>query len=197
MSTYSNPFAGWSNSRGNSAPSIYGALPYVQGAPPTISPAGGGTVHFAFTNFSPSILNCSFVNHTSRTVYSVRTDTSPIFTVIKDNEGRSMALIEWHSHPYVELPGVVPKQEARRWLALSADAKFRTMTVGAARYVWAPNGEYICLYSTASSTPQILARIKKIQNVVTLELSQTAIDSRLLGPCVLAAVLLQSGRNID
>ncbi|KDQ64070.1 hypothetical protein JAAARDRAFT_116910 [Jaapia argillacea MUCL 33604] len=199
-----NPFASWSQSSreptsgSSTPPSIYGALPYPSNPQPLVAaPIGGATINFAFTNFNPSILNCTFVNRSSQPIYSICTDTSPIFTVVKNPEGRSLALIEWHTRPTVELRGVFGKQEARRWLAMSPDMRSRTMTIGSTCYVWAPAGNFICLYATAPSAPQVLARIGKTPRMITLEMTQTAMDLRLLEPCVVAAVLLQSGRNID
>ncbi|TFK52715.1 hypothetical protein OE88DRAFT_1656242 [Heliocybe sulcata] len=123
MSTSYNPFAqSWST--GGSPPSVFGALPYPQSPPPPVP----NSVLFVFTEFYPSILNCSVKDNRSATLFRVATETNPRYTFVKDREGRSVAALEWHTHPSVEVRGVVPKQEVRAWLALSRDARCVVVT---------------------------------------------------------------------
>ncbi|KDQ53310.1 hypothetical protein JAAARDRAFT_197476 [Jaapia argillacea MUCL 33604] len=101
VSTYINPFAVWdgsptpSSSRSSpephfSTPSIYGALPYLS---PISSPLPD-TVNFAFTHLKPTILNSTFINSRQKPVGSVYTDSLRVFTLLKDNERRNMAMVE-------------------------------------------------------------------------------------------------------
>ncbi|KAJ7603935.1 hypothetical protein B0H17DRAFT_1222336 [Mycena rosella] len=64
-------------------------------------------------------------------------------------------------------------------------------------FVWAPDGKYICLYSAGLGVPQIYARVFREDGEVALELTQEAVQIGLLELCVTAALLLQSGRDID
>ncbi|KDQ64083.1 hypothetical protein JAAARDRAFT_117722 [Jaapia argillacea MUCL 33604] len=202
MPTNSNALTPWGSSNfgpftnASTQPSANGT---VAPSPTTLTAlsTSGPTLFLTFTNFTPSVLNCIVIDRNYETVRRICSNISPIFTLIKDPEGHNLALIEWNSLPTVEITGVIPKQKARDWLALTPEGMSRIMTVGQAYYVWAPAGKYVCLYSTVSSTLKILARICKTPMNVALEMSQAAIDLSLLEPCVVATVLLQSGRNID
>ncbi|KDQ53358.1 hypothetical protein JAAARDRAFT_137147, partial [Jaapia argillacea MUCL 33604] len=178
-----------------SPPSIYGALPY----PTPISPPLPDTVNFAFTHLEPTILNSTFVNSRQEPVGSVYTDSLRVFTLLKDNDRRSMAMVEWRMDggPAVEIRGVVKQQRVGKWLPLSDDARSRTMKVNAVSYVWTKKGDYICLCSAADSTSFVITRITKTPTCINLEMSQVAIGLGLLEPCVVAAVLLLCGRKLD
>ncbi|KZT18855.1 hypothetical protein NEOLEDRAFT_1124910 [Neolentinus lepideus HHB14362 ss-1] len=208
MSTSHNPFAqgGWisagsGHSRdgfwdtSGSPPSIFGALPYPSS--PALPPPVPNSILFVFTEFAPSILNCTVTDNRAATVFSVATETTPRFTFVKDRDARNIAMLEWQTHPLVEVRGVVPRMEVRAWLALSQDARSRIMTVGNTRYAWAPSGSHILLYTTGTSVPAVLAKISKTPNSVTLELSPAALELGLLQCAIVATVLMQSGRNID
>ncbi|EPQ52257.1 hypothetical protein GLOTRDRAFT_47436 [Gloeophyllum trabeum ATCC 11539] len=179
---------------GSSAPpSVYGALPYG-------APAGhdlGGPLCLTFAAFSPTILHSVLIDAKANIHYRVESNSSPIFTFIKDSRGRSVAIIEWRSHPTIEIRGVAPKQSIQNWLGLSRDGLSRIMTVGNRQYAWAPNGRHICLYATSSAAPQPLVTVSKTQATVTLEVTPRALELGLLEPSIVATVLLQSGRNID
>ncbi|EPQ50462.1 hypothetical protein GLOTRDRAFT_133842 [Gloeophyllum trabeum ATCC 11539] len=194
MATGYNPFGGWGNSEAP-PPSIFGALPYPQSSAP--SPTLADRAIFVFTDYNPSILNCTIVDNRARTVFYISTETTPRYTFVKDRDGRNLGVIEWQTHPSVEIRGIVPKQEVRSWLALSPDARSRVMTVQNARYAWAPSGSHILLYTTTSSVPQVLGKVSKTASTVTLELSAAALELGLLECAIVATLLMQSGRNID
>ncbi|KAJ6579975.1 hypothetical protein DFH09DRAFT_979293, partial [Mycena vulgaris] len=198
-----NPYAqgGWSNAanpnagssgRGVPQPSIFGALPY-----PT--PVSAPTfISFRFTSFSLTILDSAVTGPKSRTYFRVKTDSPTVgFTVIHNSANQPMVIIEWLKHPIIEIRDVLSKRQTSRWLALSADKSHRTMSAGGKIFVWAPDGQYICLFSAGLGAPQIYARVYRDEGEVALELTTEAIQIGLLEVCVAAALLLQSGRNID
>jgi hypothetical protein len=115
MLTSNNPYAqGWSQS--GASPSIFGALP----ASPAVSPAGSTTVYF--NSLRPTILNCAVVDDKSRTLFTVTTDPNvPGYTVLKDLQGKHIALFEWLGEPKIEIRDVLSKQPMNAWLPLSAD----------------------------------------------------------------------------
>lgn len=54
--------------------------------------------------------------------YQVVTDSSmPGYTVIKNAEGTKISLIEWQAHPFVEIRGMLAKQNVMNWLRISSD----------------------------------------------------------------------------
>ncbi|KAJ7625192.1 hypothetical protein B0H17DRAFT_1288206 [Mycena rosella] len=186
-----NPYAqgGWTNTANPNAgssgrsvpqPSIFGALPYPT---PISSPT---FLTFRFSSCSPTLLDSTVTGPKSRTFFRVKTD-SPTPVVI----------IEWLKHPIVEIRNILSKRQTSHWLALSADKSYRTMSALGKTFVWAPDGKYICLYSAGLGAPQIYARVFREDGEVTLELTQEAVQIGLLELCVTAALLLQSGRNID
>ncbi|KAK0452353.1 hypothetical protein EV421DRAFT_1768465 [Armillaria borealis] len=120
----------------------------------------------------------------------------PTYTVLKDAKGRSTALVEWQSHPLVELRGVISKQKAGDWLRLSQDKASRTMDVCGTRYLWIPQEQYINLYSSGSS-PRLLARICRGHGTITLDIAAEAMQLGLLEAAIIATMLLQCGQNID
>lgn len=108
---YNNPFSSWSEGAASSS-SVFGALPY-----PT-DPAN--LVAFYFTSFSPDIFNCAIVGPKAQKYFSIVTDSQmPGYTVIKNAEGRNVSLIEWQTHPFIEVRGLVAKQNVNHWLCLS------------------------------------------------------------------------------
>jgi hypothetical protein len=74
---------------------------------------------------SSSFLNVTVIGPGGRPRYCVDTDaTMPNYTVLKDLQGKKLALVEWRAHPFVELRGLLPKQSVGDWLRLSADKRF-------------------------------------------------------------------------
>ncbi|KAF7360123.1 hypothetical protein MVEN_00740700 [Mycena venus] len=200
-----NPYAqgGWSNSynpnaASNSAsgwgttPSLYGALPYS--TPPVVTPE----LIFTFTPLDGTILNSLVIGPKSRTYFRVSTDSaSSGFTVVQNSKLESVALIEWKSHPIVEIADIVSKRSTFQWLALSPDKTHRVMNARGKNFRWTPSEGYIELYSTGVANPERFGRISQSQSGVKLELTTAAVHIGLLEVCVASTVLLMSGRNID
>ncbi|KAJ7687995.1 hypothetical protein B0H17DRAFT_1203198 [Mycena rosella] len=61
----------------------------------------------------------------------------------------------------------------------------------------AASNDTLQLYSAGLGAPQIYARVFREDEEVALELTQEAVQIGLLELCVTAALLLQSGRDID
>ncbi|KAJ6554862.1 hypothetical protein B0H19DRAFT_1210946 [Mycena capillaripes] len=193
--------SGWQNAANGNAissrnavsqPSIFGALPYPTQNPPSMF------VAFRFTSFSPTILNSTVMGPQAQTYFHVNTDIpTPGFTVITDAANQPLVIIEWSKHPVVEIRGTVTKHRSSEWLALSSEKRYRTMTGKGKTYVWAPDGDSICLYSCGLGAPQNLARVTHEEGAVALEITADAIRIGPLEICVAAALLLQCGRRID
>ncbi|PPQ72693.1 hypothetical protein CVT26_002910 [Gymnopilus dilepis] len=188
-----HPFGSWSESgSGNSSTfPTFGALPYP--SDPTCS-----CTSFYFTSFNPDVMNCTVVGPQAQQLYRVVTDKNmPGYTQIKKADGSNMSLIEWKSHPLVEIRGLLAKQSVGTWLGLSADQSTRAMTVREMQYTWAPRGKTINLYAGVPKNPVLLARIMRKSGAIQLDMTSDAIQLGLLDPVVTAAFLLQCGRNID
>ncbi|KAJ7185272.1 hypothetical protein C8R46DRAFT_1287709 [Mycena filopes] len=209
VDTNHNPFGGWSNQTSNYSPygsvsgpplSVFGALPYPT-PPGNFAQAqnSNNMITYYLTSLNPSVLNCAVIGHgpRQRLHYSVSTDNAmPGYTVFKNAERKSVALIEWTRHPRVEVRGAVPKQDTKEWLKLSRDQTHRTMTVRGFQYTLAPDNQYINLCSSGS-TAQFLGRISRGEETVVVEVTTEALQLGLLDAVVVAAVLLQCGHNID
>ncbi|RPD75459.1 hypothetical protein L226DRAFT_462090 [Lentinus tigrinus ALCF2SS1-7] len=192
-----NPYGqGQWQQQGGGAPSLFGALP---SASPSASAAiQADSVTFQFVNFKSTILNSSIIGPQQRTLYRVVTEaTAPACTVLKDNESRSAAMVQWQPNATVEVRSIAAQQRVRDWLRLSSDQSRRVMEVNGVKYAWAPMQGFICMYKVNTSTPRVLCRIARVPNSVTLELSQEAMQLSLLEPALVATVLLSSGASID
>ncbi|KAJ6478749.1 hypothetical protein C8R47DRAFT_1019535 [Mycena vitilis] len=199
-----NPYAqgGWSNSHNPNAvnssawaatPSVYGALPYA--SPPAFTPE---FMAFIFSSLDGTILNSLVMGPNSRTYFRVNTDSATSgFTVIQNPQLESVALVEWRSHPVVELPRIVSKQSTSQWLELSPDKMYRTMSARGKSFRWTARENFIELYSTGVANPQLFGRISQDQSGVKLDLTSEAIHVGLLEVCVASTLLLMSGRTID
>lgn len=140
--THHNPFDAWSRAVSGPysyaphgappsapPPSVFGALPYP--TPPSTSAhtnTGLTLTAFYLTSLNPTVLNCAVVGPGGRVHYAVSTDGAlPGYTVMKNAaraDRKSVALIEWQTHPRVEVRGAVPKQETRDWLRISRDQTY-------------------------------------------------------------------------
>ncbi|KAF4575431.1 hypothetical protein EYR40_004830 [Pleurotus pulmonarius] len=190
-----NPYSAWTKGSnfpgGAPPPSVFGALPYSSSA------AKAPMVTFTFT-FNPSILSCTVTGPQNKIYYRIATDNpTPGFTFVHDGQGKPVVVIEWQSHPIVEIRGIVPKQYACQWLSLSSQRNARHMQVAGKKYVWAPGDGVICLFDTSSGTPELLGKITNGQTRVTLDLTTYAIQGGLTEAAIVSTILLLSGRNID
>ncbi|KAJ4467244.1 hypothetical protein J3R30DRAFT_3718147 [Lentinula aciculospora] len=193
-----NPYAqaGWASSSGagGPAPSIFGALPFSS------SPSSPSIHQFKFTAFNPDILDCTILGPQSSSYFRVLNNTpSPNFTLFQNREGKSIAVIEWResSGPVVEVRDIIHKQFVSSWLQLSTDRKYRHMKARDRNFVWVPQDQYVGLYTYGTTTPELYARLSRTEGGVTLEITSTAIREGLLECCIVAVVLLQSGRTIE
>ncbi|KAN0116154.1 hypothetical protein V8E52_006211 [Russula decolorans] len=218
MSANFNPYVqGWrvgngSSSRGlGESPSIFGALPMTSGSNGQAAAAaapGGGHSHgsnpnatvFHITDFRPNVLNASVVDARGRQCYKIVTDTpqQPQRTVYYDAHRRTVAIVDWAgSRPSVEMPGLLPRQALRSWLQTGPDRASRVMEIRGIPHIWVPNGEFICLYYANHANSQRLARICLTRDAVRIELSQHAMEARLVEVCILGASIFLSGFKID
>jgi hypothetical protein len=63
----------------------------------------------------------------SRTYFRINTDsTTSGFSVIQNPKLESVGLIEWRSHPIVEIRDILSKRGTSQWLALSPDKTYVT-----------------------------------------------------------------------
>ncbi|KZP26361.1 hypothetical protein FIBSPDRAFT_1005042 [Athelia psychrophila] len=197
MAYNQNPYDNWNTGSGGGSSSIIGALPYTNSSyplPPT------DLVTFTFTSLNPTILNCTVLGPNNRVHFSVSTDASMAgYTVFKGADSQKIALIEWQNTPLLEARGLLQKQQINNWLRLASDRSYRAVDIRGTCYTWAPQEHYICLWTAASASSgrRCLARISKTYNIVSLELTPEAVQLGLLEACVITAVLLQCGRNID
>ncbi|KAF9225856.1 hypothetical protein BS17DRAFT_750268 [Gyrodon lividus] len=177
-----------------SAPSVFGALPY-----PTTFPNYAPLdelITFRFTSFNPTILNCKVIGPNNETYFRVVTDASMQgYTVLKNSQGSNIALVEWQTHPEVEVRGVAAKQPVGQWLRLSPDRSSRYMVCNRVGYSWAPSDRFLHLFIMDGS--DWLARVSKTYDSVVLELTHRAMQLGLLDAAILATVLLQCGKSID
>lgn len=124
---YNNPYGGWADAGqhpsaayGQAAPppSVFGALPTTS----SIAPASNMATYHA-TSFSPTIFNSTVVGPQGELCFHIVTDNELSgYTVFKDAQNKSVALIEWKTPPTVELRGIM-SGSARSWLRLSQDRR--------------------------------------------------------------------------
>ncbi|KAM6503319.1 hypothetical protein JOM56_000262 [Amanita muscaria] len=189
-----NPFSSWADANKNNGsappPSVFGALPYPQTA--------SNELPLLFPSFNPSDLNCAAVGAHGQVYYNIVTDPhNPGYTVVKNASGKNMALIEWQSHPLVEIRGVFGKQPVKDWLKLSREHTSRNMEIRGIQYSWAPRGKALELTANGPSGVIVLARITRGEGKLMLDVTGEAIQLGILDSIVTATVLLQCGRNID
>jgi len=88
-------------------------------------------------------------------------------------------------------------QALRSWLQTGPDRASRVMEIRGIPHIWVPNGEFICLYYANHANSQRLARICLTRDAVRIELSQHAMEARLVEVCILGASIFLSGFKID
>ncbi|TFK35941.1 hypothetical protein BDQ12DRAFT_756512 [Crucibulum laeve] len=171
-------------------PPTFGALPS-----PTMSPPS--TLEFNFTSFSPDIFNCIVQGPQDLQYFSITTSNAypRVTTIVKP--GGALATIQWHQHPILEIKGLVSYQPTSHWIPLSADRSYRTMNVHGRVLTWVPQINSIYLYSGGPAPAEQYGRIVRSSNVVTLEITNQAIQAGMLEPATIATFLLQCGVHID
>ncbi|KAK7436745.1 hypothetical protein VKT23_018999 [Stygiomarasmius scandens] len=189
-----NPYNVWGTeaSQGDGRPSVYGALPFT-GA--TQEPA---LLAFTFASNTSDIFNSVVVGPGNSSQYWVTTDSR--YTMLKTQDGKGVALIEWSQPPKVEVRGTVMKQPASSFLRLSQDGNrsHRIMLFGNQQLSWIAQNSSISLFAIrGAGSAELLARISKSGRAINLEIAQSAAQAGLLPVCLVATILLQSGRSID
>ncbi|KAF8069102.1 hypothetical protein FPV67DRAFT_1105841 [Lyophyllum atratum] len=196
---HNHPYDGWAESGqgqsspwpANPPPSVLGALPY-----PTISYASS-IVTYHITSFSPNVLNSKVVGPQGHVHFIIRTDNEmPGYTAIKNSQQSSIALIEWKSSPIIEIRNLLTKQPVKSWLRLTHDRSARSMEVRGVKYLWAPHNQSINLHA-GDFARTFLANVSRTQTSIAIQITSDALQQRLLESVVIAALLLQCGRNID
>ncbi|TCD65088.1 hypothetical protein EIP91_003097 [Steccherinum ochraceum] len=179
-----------------SPPSIFGALPSLSSSKSLLWSAQPDNATFSFTSFNSTILNCTVLSPQKHVAYRIVTEPSaPSYTILKDNDSRNVAMVQWQPNSTLEIRGAAPSQRIKDWLSLSSDK--RKMWVRGVPYSWTTVDGFICLYKSSSSAPRILARIARARSVVLLECTQEALLTSLLEPCLVATILFVCGHNID
>ncbi|KAK0477354.1 hypothetical protein IW261DRAFT_1338517 [Armillaria novae-zelandiae] len=173
--------------------SIYGALPFS--SPSTQQ----STYKFVFS-YRSTILSSTVNGPNDKAYFRVSNDKpSKGKTLFQNHQGHNFAVIEWQSHPVIEIRELLERQNVAAWLPLSADKTQRAMFARGKWYSWVPYENTICLCTATygSTPPSPIAKILRGDGTVTLELTAQAIQVGLLEICVVATVLLQSERTID
>ncbi|KAJ8473353.1 hypothetical protein ONZ45_g16326 [Pleurotus djamor] len=192
-----NPFSQWPASSqtafpGGSVPSVFGALPF---SGPAWTPA---IIYFRFNFASTSILNSTVTGPDQQPYFHITTDNPrPGFTFFHNAQNSPVVVIEWQSHPIVEIRDMVPKQLVSNWLELSAQRNTRHVQIRGMRCVWTPGDESIILLNASVNPPERLGRVLRGTNSATLELTTYAIQAGITESALVSAFLLLSGRNIS
>ncbi|KDR82258.1 hypothetical protein GALMADRAFT_59533 [Galerina marginata CBS 339.88] len=145
---------------------------------------------------NPNIWNCLVTGPNDLKFFDV--STAGCTTTIS-KPGIPFATIQWTQHPSVEVNGVMAQQPTAQFLRLSADQKYRTMTIGGRTYAWVPHAKGTYLYNTGTNSPEEFARIRLSSDAckVVLELTSDAFQAGIFEACVVSTVLLYSGRSLQ
>ncbi|KAF4613680.1 hypothetical protein D9613_007852 [Agrocybe pediades] len=176
-------------------PSIFGALPMLDGS----SQGQPKLLTFRLESQYQDILNCSLYGPTGKPYIEIFTDisSSPAYTYFRKADGTTLAVLEWCQQSTVTISGILSKRPLSQWLPLTPDKRRRTMFCNNRPYTWVPQNNEILLYSVGSVNTEPLARISRQNGAVLLKLSAEAFTAGLLEITIVAAVALQSGKNID
>ncbi|KAG2008267.1 hypothetical protein CC2G_013715 [Coprinopsis cinerea AmutBmut pab1-1] len=171
-----NPFAQWGGERDqpNLSPSIYGALPLGQSTPvpynlpgryassstnaSSSSASSGGNsqlqiMSFRFVSPARTILNSTLMGADGKKYFTIATHAIGNTVVVNEQaggNGEAGGSIEWQRYPIVSLMDIVARQTAKQWLALSADKRYRSMTLRGQQYSWVPSTGMICVSLVSS-----------------------------------------------
>ncbi|KAJ2926343.1 hypothetical protein H1R20_g10758, partial [Candolleomyces eurysporus] len=199
MANIQNPFHTWDSSSGWNPAPIAAPLPTVLGSQPTV-------LTYDYVNPNPDVLNVLNCMITDRnavpqmevTTYPTSGETSRTVFSRRGTVGE-FASIDWANYACVEINGYVSRQPINQWLRLSADGRYRIMTVEGKEYMWyhCDGCFYLDLHNFAPSRSNpSLARVFPIpsSNAIRLELSTEAVQ---LQHAIVAAAILYSGRNFN
>ncbi|KAF9537127.1 hypothetical protein CPC08DRAFT_731442 [Agrocybe pediades] len=185
----------------------YQIQPEAYRAPPSLSVSETGWHAFTFS-YNPDIANCIVtgpnceVNGPYPNVRVADVRTQFIETKFKTGSGQTFATIQWGDFPVVEIVGILQRQYAGQFLRLKVEpdytTSYRRMSVGDKAYRWTERGSAgTYLYREGDYDMDPLARIRMVDSRrVILELKGEAFPAGLFQPCITAAVLLYSGRNL-
>ncbi|KAJ6450780.1 hypothetical protein C8R45DRAFT_848783 [Mycena sanguinolenta] len=194
-----NPYAqgGWKNANQNALdwsssvpprPSLLGALPLLSPALPPI------LLSFTFRSFNPNILNSTVTGPDSRLYFTISTDSlAATCTAFFNATGNPIAIIEWREHPVAEIRGILSKRRISQWLTLSQNGRF---VAGILKKQIPCSCLSVALYGSVNYS-QLYGQVSRDNNSVTLKLTEEAVRIGLLESCVVAAFLLQCGKNIN
>ncbi|KAF8998301.1 hypothetical protein BDQ17DRAFT_1506072 [Cyathus striatus] len=151
-------------------PSIFGALP---SSPPT---SNSGFLTFYFTSFNPNVLNSVIVGPSRNYIDVATGPNNPESTVFTNSQGQTLAIIEWHRSPFVEIRDTVSRRMTSQFIPLSPDRSYRTMEFKGKRYAWVPNLLItLSLYVLPSkSSAPLVARVLRAADSVNLQITTNA-----------------------
>ncbi|KAF8224170.1 hypothetical protein L208DRAFT_1410755 [Tricholoma matsutake] len=190
-----NPYSINNSTWGSQSPppaSIFGALPGVK------PPSPPSTLTLIFTSFNPTILDSTVVGPKFQKYFTISTSRSTSghpFTMFYKHNGESVAVVEWHQNPTLQIRDIVSMQPTAQWLRPGPDPSYKSMEVNGKWYAWAIRQDTINLYTVGPSPPVMLAKISRDINAVRLEITNQAIQAGLLEVSVVSTVLFQSGLN--
>ncbi|KAF9491200.1 hypothetical protein BDN71DRAFT_1498151 [Pleurotus eryngii] len=170
---------------------------------PFACPDSSRIISFAF---SSSILNSHLMGPDLQPYYRVFTDSFGHATHIF-SQGHEIACIRWAAKR-IKLSSITGGEDGTpisEWLSESPNIEvigrvLRYMDFSGAKYSWIRKDNRYSLYTSLKmgATPAWMARIIDEEGgVARVELFADSIWRGLLDPCVIAAVLLFSGRDID
>ncbi|KAJ7806457.1 hypothetical protein B0H13DRAFT_1669785, partial [Mycena leptocephala] len=149
-----------------------------------------------------SILNCTVVGRDGYTPYFhiVTHAADPERTLFRTNEGRNVAVVGWGGEGSTSYQ-IFSFRQVHMWIDFDVFHSCRLMYAFGNTYVWAPQGDFVCMYdwvpSAVGDFPDLLARIEKQGRTVTLEIMSEAVNRGLLEMAVVASFVFQSGGRIN
>ncbi|KAH6899139.1 hypothetical protein BKA70DRAFT_1428523 [Coprinopsis sp. MPI-PUGE-AT-0042] len=193
----SNPYAqaGWANPN----PHAVGRLsswdsqqvsPTFGALPANAAVQSPHTITFRFSG--PDTLNCSVIGPQNEGLMRISTSAGQQrVTSFTAANGTTFATVEWALQPLITVSGLVPRQEAMKWLLFSADRRSAGMTIGQDMYIWLFQGQSIYLHKSHGVPGERLAKMY-YNNGLCLDVNVTALRGGLLEVFLVAAALLQS-----
>ncbi|KAG2021324.1 hypothetical protein CC2G_006570 [Coprinopsis cinerea AmutBmut pab1-1] len=142
---------------------------------------------------SQDTLNCTVVGPRNERIIQITTSAGPHqrITTFTSGNGTTFANLEWSLHPLITISGLVPRQEAMKWLVFSGDRRSAQMTIGPELYIWIFHGQTIHLHKNHGSPGERLAKMYW-NNGLCLDVNVSSVRNGLLEVILVAAALLQS-----